>query len=211
MADRRARRQSTTTPVSAIPIQWNTYACLDFVNSEFTDHTGGGIRFDRLPLPAWQRAFLSHWRWSVRRPATVRELRQLRRLRSTLRRLLEGAVAVHGLQRNDVRSIKSKLAAAPFTFALDADGKVSPVPLVRDWRWIMADLTRSAVEILGDRDSRRRLKVCANPDCSWLFYDETLNRSRRWCLSNFCGNLVKVREFRARQRRASTRTRSGRT
>jgi predicted RNA-binding Zn ribbon-like protein len=55
-----------------------------------------------------------------------------------------------------------------------------------------------------------RLKACPGPHCGWLFYDGSRNRSRQWCSMALCGNRVKGREFRARQRRA-TAGRRGRT
>jgi CGNR zinc finger protein len=48
-----------------------------------------------------------------------------------------------------------------------------------------------------------RLKAC--PDCRWVFYDNTRNGSKRWCLMQAagrtgrgCGDIAKVRRFRER-------------
>jgi len=46
--------------------------------------------------------------------------------------------------------------------------------------------------------SWRRLKLCANPDCSRAFYDSSRNRSGRWCSMATCGNRMKARRFRQR-------------
>ncbi len=43
-----------------------------------------------------------------------------------------------------------------------------------------------------------RLKACRN--CRWCFYDESPNRSARWCSMQLCGNRKKTREYRARLR-----------
>jgi predicted RNA-binding Zn ribbon-like protein len=43
-----------------------------------------------------------------------------------------------------------------------------------------------------------RLKVCPDDDCAWAFFDESRNRSRRWCSMNVCGNRHKVRAYRDR-------------
>ncbi|HEY6696895.1 MAG TPA: CGNR zinc finger domain-containing protein [Acidimicrobiales bacterium] len=43
-----------------------------------------------------------------------------------------------------------------------------------------------------------RLKVCPDDDCAWAFYDESRNRSRRWCSMKVCGNRHKVRAYRDR-------------
>ncbi len=43
-----------------------------------------------------------------------------------------------------------------------------------------------------------RLRVCANPDCEWAFYDRSRNRQGSWCSMATCGNRLKNRRFRAR-------------
>lgn len=47
-------------------------------------------------------------------------------------------------------------------------------------------------------DSWSRLKACRN--CRWCFYDESPNRSARWCSMQLCGNRKKTRAYRARKR-----------
>ncbi len=63
----------------------------------------------------------------------------------------------------------------------------------------MWPLARSAVELLTS-PALERLKLCEADDCGWLFVDASRNRSRRWCDMSGCGNLAKVRRFRARRR-----------
>jgi predicted RNA-binding Zn ribbon-like protein len=74
-------------------------------------------------------------------------------------------------------------------------------PARRDWRWVMSEVIASAAELMTTGEPRR-LKSCANPSCMWMFYDESHNRSRRWCDPATCGNLVKVRAHRSRQAEA---------
>jgi predicted RNA-binding Zn ribbon-like protein len=45
-----------------------------------------------------------------------------------------------------------------------------------------------------------RLKLCENPDCAWAFYDNSRNRSGSWCRMGLCGNRLKNRAYRERQR-----------
>jgi predicted RNA-binding Zn ribbon-like protein len=47
----------------------------------------------------------------------------------------------------------------------------------------------------------RRLKVCRK--CEWSFYDYSKNRAASWCSMQLCGNRLKTRAYRARQRRAT--------
>ncbi len=50
----------------------------------------------------------------------------------------------------------------------------------------------SAAELLAS-DRVRRVRECASADCTWLFVDESRNRSRRWCQMRACGNRMKAR------------------
>lgn len=46
-----------------------------------------------------------------------------------------------------------------------------------------------------------RLKVCANDECGWAFYDRSHSRRGKWCDMAVCGNRMKNRSLRTRQRR----------
>ena len=45
-----------------------------------------------------------------------------------------------------------------------------------------------------------RLRACANPECRWVFYDRSRNRQGNWCEMAVCGNRLKNRRLRSRQR-----------
>jgi predicted RNA-binding Zn ribbon-like protein len=66
----------------------------------------------------------------------------------------------------------------------------------------LGPVVHAAIELLtnGPLD---RVKSCGG--CSFLFLDESKNRSRRWCSMDDCGSAEKVRRFVAR-RRQSVRT-----
>src|SRR4051812_31998783 len=73
---------------SIIPANPSDVACVDFVNSRFTDHLGCGPPVDRLGEPGWQRWFLDRYGLTPKPPGPppVDELAALRR---DLRRILE--------------------------------------------------------------------------------------------------------------------------
>ena len=48
--------------------------------------------------------------------------------------------------------------------------------------------------------SWQRLKACGNPDCRWAFYDRSHSRAGAWCDMATCGNRIKNRRLRRRQR-----------
>jgi predicted RNA-binding Zn ribbon-like protein len=45
-----------------------------------------------------------------------------------------------------------------------------------------------------------RLAECERDDCQWIYYDPAPNRGTRWCSTDPCGNVMKVRAYRARRR-----------
>ena len=45
-----------------------------------------------------------------------------------------------------------------------------------------------------------RLKICANSECRWAFYDRSRNQQGSWCSMAVCGNRLKNRQLRARRR-----------
>jgi predicted RNA-binding Zn ribbon-like protein len=47
--------------------------------------------------------------------------------------------------------------------------------------------------------SLERLRICAAPDCGWLFIDTSKNGKRRWCEMRTCGNRAKARRHREKQ------------
>jgi predicted RNA-binding Zn ribbon-like protein len=64
---------------------------------------------------------------------------------------------------------------------------------------VLWPVARSAAELLTAPELER-VRLCDADDCGYLFVDASRNRSRRWCDMADCGNLAKVRRFRARQR-----------
>lgn len=45
----------------------------------------------------------------------------------------------------------------------------------------------------------RRLRLCANDKCRWLFVDDSKGGSRRWCSMSTCGNRAKVQRHALRK------------
>lgn len=61
-----------------------------------------------------------------------------------------------------------------------------------------AVLTSAAKLLASDRLGR--IRECSSADCTWLFVDESRNRSRRWCEMRTCGNRIKARRHYQRSR-----------
>jgi predicted RNA-binding Zn ribbon-like protein len=57
-----------------------------------------------------------------------------------------------------------------------------------------------AVITMKLRGDWQRIKLCAAPDCRWVFYDTAKNRLGRWCSMEVCGNRAKTRKYRSTHR-----------
>jgi len=56
------------------------------------------------------------------------------------------------------------------------------------------------IAFLAELDgSWHRLRRCASPTCTSVFYDRSKNHSAKWCSMRSCGNRNKVRAFRERR------------
>ena len=103
---------------------------------------------------------------------------------------------------DDLHAIEHSLASAIAHGGLAPDGEGFT------WSWNAAGpqlerplwpIAFAAFELLT-REDLSRLRVCAAGDCDWLFFDESRNRSRKWCDMNTCGNRAKVARYRGRSR-----------
>jgi predicted RNA-binding Zn ribbon-like protein len=175
----------------------------DLVNSEYW--YGLGPLEDRLDSPRWCRGFLIRWGYGTRPDPEGDEYEVLVGLRGLLRRLVERpaptAADIAALNRFMNQPGVRRLRHRNGEYELE----LRPVAAA-GWRWIAASVAASFAEVLADGEWER-VKVCANPDCRFAFYDETKNGSRRWCAQTICGNRFKGRRFRERAKERKERNR----
>ncbi len=174
--------------------------CLDFINSEFRDFRGRWVR-DDLQQPEWLEQFLVKWGLQVDRPPDAATLTALVALRTLLRSMVEalgeGQIADH--EQAALNAILLKGILGRRLMKDTAGYHLEMVPLKKDWDWVQAEIAASFAHLLASHDPRR-LKMCANTNCRWVFYDESKSRTKLYCTSEKCANLLKVRRFRARHK-----------
>jgi len=127
--------------------------------------------------------------------------RKLGQLRVLLRRAAEKLAAGGSLDPREISKVNQALKV-PVRQKLvqDQNGiRAETVPVRSDWTWVIARIAASLGEMLADREVER-IKVCANSDCRWVFYDPTKARTKRWCNDRTCGNRARVRRARAAQK-----------
>ncbi len=182
------------------------FLCLDFLNSYWRDWRGSGRQEDRLDKAEWMQQFLQQWGLEARFPPDEQTMGALRELRERMQSMVEALVAGRSLDETDVDTLNralEKVSSYPQLVQSDDGYHLKQVTLTRDWPLVMGQIAASFVDLITQQDVRR-LKICDNDACRWVFFDESRNRARRWCDDRMCGNLMKVRRFRARQKTEGT-------
>lgn len=61
-----------------------------------------------------------------------------------------------------------------------------------NFRFLLYPILKSAYDLLIS-DDLDRVKECGA--CGWLFYDQSKNKSRKWCSMESCGSNVKAKRY----------------
>lgn len=174
----------------------------DLLNSDWHDHLGTGAREDRLDDPRWLESYINRWDLDLEDVPREHIRRSFRKLRETLRGIVDRIVAREKIPAGDWIRLNAYLERVPFIRRVqikDSKAEIVEVPVGDKLDVTIAALARSFAETIALEDLSR-LKVCQNKDCLWVFIDASRNRSRRWC-EDTCGNLMKVRRYRDRHRK----------
>lgn len=164
----------------------------DFVNT--TDHETGT---DDLTTPEELVGYLrAEGLLAGAGAATEDDLRLARRLRRGLRAALEHN---HDGTEGPLPELADALAELPVRLTWSG-AAVATGPAGDD---VVAALSRIGLAALQSASEGiwHRLKICASDECEWAYYDRSKNRSRSWCEYG-CGNKIKTRAYRARQKQA---------
>jgi predicted RNA-binding Zn ribbon-like protein len=162
--------------------------CLDFANTRYW--RGQATPTETLNGPA----DLAGWAKAARPPSS-REFEQAIALRETLYRLFDTQAQGRPAAARDLEAFNQALAHAPTRRALkrgrsgyewEVDMKSgTALALLAPVLWSAGDL------LAGPRLDR--VRRCANPECGWLFLDDSRAGKRRWCSMSACGNRAKAR------------------
>ncbi|MCP4660184.1 MAG: hypothetical protein GY856_32685 [bacterium] len=182
--------------------------CLDFVNTEGVVRNDPPERLESLDL---------FFEWAVRHglsdddgvevlraataevpPGTIEAfLDRARELREAIYRIFAAQSADERPAPEDLSILNRELAEAlPRLRLVWEEGGVR-------WTFVRAGkrleellwpIAASAADLLGS-ELLSRVKECGGDTCSWMFIDESRNRSRRWCDMADCGNRAKARRF----------------
>jgi predicted RNA-binding Zn ribbon-like protein len=184
---------------------------LDFVNT--LEHDRAGDTEHLTTIEACVRWFDDHdllhremvdaqlHAYAADETARQRVLRRVHRVRDSLRELLDATVEQRPPDPSALREVNQalrtqyvyELVPAPDGVSLDHRHEGDPIA------GALARLSESVARELTQPDAGR-LRICANEDCRWVFFDSSPGGRRRWCNMAVCGNRAKVARHRARQR-----------
>ncbi|MFL5627241.1 MAG: CGNR zinc finger domain-containing protein [Ktedonobacteraceae bacterium] len=173
--------------------------CLDVLNSDWHDYRGIGKNEDRLLKPGWPEQLAARWGFPVSGPPDAHTLAALQSLRSLMQHIVQTLLQQQLPTAEDIAALNTYLDGAPSRLHLRRVGKhlqLQQVPLHNDWDRVLGEAAISFATLLTDQDPAR-IKQCENPDCRWVYLDESANQSRRWCEES-CANLMRVRRYRSR-------------
>lgn len=182
-----------------IPSTLADYACIDYVNSRFTDHTGTGAVYDRLEMAAWRDWFTSRWDIPTPGSPTRREVLDLRALRILLRRMLTAPAVPATADVARLNRFLHRSVRIPELVRARRSLQVRQRWSAGGWAVVIAAVADSYVRLVQMGDAGK-VRVCRNPHCSWLFHDASESGRRRWCDTAVCGNLMRVQRHRTRAR-----------
>ncbi len=176
----------------------------DFANSldvrHFTHHGVQHVQDDELAGPrelgAWmsQRGLL--FTSAKITPAMFKTALQLR---TSVRDYLKCDPVERRKNKDAVRSLNKAMRLFPLVAEARSDDVVA-LRAARDDA--LAGLSSVVAELYDGsvRGTLDRLKMCAAEECRRVFFDRSKPATRRWCMSTLCGNRIKTRTYRERQR-----------
>lgn len=187
---------------------------LGFVNTKFWRGTASPTETLRSPAEFWAwcegtrlwdaEALRRMGAWRQARPAADTALfADVIALREALFRSFSAAIEGSAPAPADLGALNAALAAAParallrgaaggLLWQLPAGAEPDPVLALAPVLWSAGDL------LAGPRLGR--VRQCANPQCRWMFLDESKGGNRRWCSMAACGNRAKAHRHYAKRR-----------
>eukprot|EP01034_Spumella_vulgaris_P002330 gene2330-3033_t len=166
----------------------NADLCLEFANTRYWrgQETPTETLKEPSDLSAWLKA---------PKPPIQKEFEQALALRETIHRLFDAVARGKTPAGRDFEELNAALANAPARTALkrEKDGydwyldlrTGTALALLAPVLWSAGDLLASA--------KLAKVRRCANPECLYLFLDESRAGKRRWCTMSSCGNRAKAK------------------
>jgi predicted RNA-binding Zn ribbon-like protein len=174
------------------------YICLDFINSQWHKKFNN---VEVLKEEHWINEFLIKWNFhSVKLPNSS-FYPDLLSLRNTLVNTLETILLNETVDLIVLKDLNKYLSLCTYRKSIEKSDNILSIienPESYDWNWVMSEIALSFCNLVLT-NNLSKIKTCENPDCEFIYYDNSKNQTKRWCCNN-CSNLMKVRRFRSKQK-----------
>jgi Conserved protein containing a Zn-ribbon-like motif, possibly RNA-binding len=178
------------------------FLCIDIMNSDRVDWQNAENLRDMLDDQEWFDELLEKWQLEASFPIDTVSHHKLKSLRKQMYAIVSKLSNGDELQRNELHEVNTILEDMSmhvrmvytnneFTLAHSYSGN--------GWILFIWHVAKSFADMLCNYGTAR-IKVCDNQNCGWVFFDQSKNKSRRWCDDKVCGNIMKVRRFRSRKK-----------
>jgi predicted RNA-binding Zn ribbon-like protein len=168
--------------------------CLEFVNTRYW--RGQDVPTETLNAPDDLAAWIAaNGGPKLTKAPTTREFERAIGLRETIHRLFDAEAQDKAPAARDLEALNEALEKAPARTTLkrerggygwDVDIRSgTALALLAPVLWTAGDL------LTGTRLDR--VRRCANPECLFLFLDDSRAGRRRWCSMSSCGNRAKAK------------------
>ncbi|MBV7272842.1 CGNR zinc finger domain-containing protein [Clostridium sp. PL3] len=171
------------------------FLCMDFINSQW--YKTHKTFTDPLKDENWFKNFYLKWNLSFTNIPDKEMIDRLLELRDFLSCITDNLYAKKTIASKDINKLNEYLKAFSFYKVLKKEQNkfyLKTIPLKSDLHLIIFEIISSFIDMITKYDIER-IKLCENPDCKWIFYDESKSHTRKWC-DNTCATLIKVRRFR---------------
>lgn len=186
--------------------------CLDFAN---TLAGRGSVRFESLhnfsDVVAWclagsllsqsESAQVLSW-WRSNPVEAVSAFAEAIDLREAIYGIFGHLAAGRDAEDEHLNHLNRALKEAPPRGAVARTGAGFGWRIERDQTMaagLLAPVVWSAGDLLTGKHLGR-VRLCANHQCLWLFFDDSLRGARRWCSMQACGNRAKTQRHYLRRK-----------
>ena len=119
-----------------------------------------------------------------------------------LREAIRGAIGANSggsVYPVDIATLNGAVSASRLLPRFGPDGKARVESHSEGVEGALGRIVAAVFAAMNEEDWTR-LKLCTSATCRWAFYDQSRNRSSRWCKMASCGNRQKAKRFREKAR-----------
>ena len=174
------------------------FLCLDFINSRW-QATHKPFK-DPMRDMEWLASFCRRWELPEI-TASASDIDDLLRFREDMFQMVVRFCVKGTMEPSDVDKLNEVLARErSHKMIVCREGRylLRTVQRTDDLTWVACQVALSFARLAAELPPGR-VKKCGNPECDWIFYDDSKNHTRKWC-DNRCASLIKVRRHRAVRR-----------